>query len=149
MMTISWQFSSASSWFRIGEVGEITVSCWEEIIRAAGEFVQVEEEDGEDHTEEEEEERDSEGNQVSKSKVVPDRPWKISDWTDCKVHPSKLLTEDNSGLLSTAANLDPGECEEGDSGKDDEGGMSGQDIERGFTAELQCRHHGEQKLWTE
>ena len=105
---------------------------------ATTEFVQVEEEGGEEDTEHVE--REGVGkDEINENKVtinikevVEDPPDYITDRTDSDVDISKLLTESDVVVFTTTASIQSGEGKESDSGEDNEGGLSVEDLQRGF-----------------
>ena len=82
----------------------------------------------------------------TKSEVIPDQPADITKSTDCHVDPSELLTEPDTGLATSATNLDLGEGEEGEGGEEEEGGMMGDDLEGGLTAKIDGGEDGQETL---
>ena len=79
---------------------------------------------------------------ICKVKVPPDPPDRIADCANCDVDPSELLTEADSVVFTatTITNIMSGESKEGHRGEDNEGGMSVEDLQRGFISEV---HSGE------
>ena len=83
-----------------------------------------------------------------KSKVIPDQPGHITDCADRHVDPSEPPTEYNSVVSSTdnttttTVNGQSGESKVSDSGEDNEGGLSVEDLQRGFREDV---HSGEER----
>ena len=71
----------------------------------------------------------------------------ITERIDSNVQPSKNPTEADS-VASTAntASIMTGKRKEGHRGEDNEGGMSVEDLQRGFISEVQSGENGEQEL---
>ena len=117
----------------------------------------MEEEEGEEDTEHEE--RESGGKNVNikssvvtcfcKSKIPPDQPGHITKNRQTYVDVSEFLTETDTGVFTTTANVQSGESKESDSGEDNEGGMSVEDLQRGFIEDVDSREEGEQELGQE
>ena len=80
------------------------------------------------------------------SVVDPDQPATVTESTDCHVNPSELLTKNDTGLTTTATNLDLGEGEEGEYWEEEEGGMVGDDLESGLTAKIDGGEDGQETL---
>ena len=78
--------------------------------------------------------------------MVPDQPADVTNCTDGHVDPSELLTEPDTGLTTTATNLDLGEGEEGDRGEEEEGGMVGDDLKGALTAQVDGGEDGQKTL---
>ena len=81
-----------------------------------------------------------------------DPPDNITDFADCDVDPSELLTEAVSVVFTTTTtttNIMSGESKEGNRGEDNEGGLSVEDLQRGFIKEVQSGEEGKKKLWSE
>ena len=81
-----------------------------------------------------------------------DPPDNITDFADCYVDPSELLTEAHSVVFTTTTTTNKiisGESKEGHCGEDNEGGMSVEDLQRGFRQEAQSGKEGEEELWSE
>ena len=90
------------------------------------------------------EERESEYNEKGKVQAVckcEDRPEEIPDCSDCYVNPSKSLAEDDSGIVRTKVTYSR-ESKVGNRWEDNEGGVSVEDLERGFISEV---HSGEER----
>ena len=114
----------------------------------------MEEEDGEEDTDQEE--RESVGKDVlrecpflmelNNTKVPPDQPGHIARSGKDGVDVGEPPTETHTGVLTAAANVQSGESEEGDSGEDNEGGLSVEDLQGGFISEVQSGEEGEDEL---
>ena len=78
--------------------------------------------------------------------MIPDQPATVTNSTDCHVDPSELLTEPDTGLATSATNLDLGEGEEGEGGEEEEGGMVGDDLEGVLTAQVEGGEDGQETL---
>ena len=82
-----------------------------------------------------------------------DPPDNITDFADCDVDPSELLTETDSVVFitttTTTTTIISRESKVSYSGEDNEGGMSVEDLQRGFREEAQSGKEGEEKLWSE
>ena len=128
---------------------------------AATEFVQVEEEDGEEDSEAEEGENNDKrvysfivAKQTqsitipltwSRPHIPPAPPDNISDCCDSNIDISKLLTESDFVVFTTTVNVQSGESKESDSGEDNEGGLSVEDLQRGFREEVDCGEEREEE----
>jgi len=112
----------------------------------------VEEEGGEEDTEHEERERDDKNdngrtralNRPRKEEIYP--PDDITDCCDSYVDVSELCAETDSVVFTTTANVRSGESEGGYSGEDNEGGMSVEDLQRGFIKDVQSGEEREKQL---
>ena len=84
-------------------------------------------------------------------KVPPDPPNHIADFAESDVDPSEFLTEADSVVFTatTTTNIMSGESKEGNRGEDNEGGLSVEDLQRGFIKEVQSGEEGKKKLWSE
>ena len=100
----------------------------------------MKEEGGGDDTGHREEEHDKDIDSLIKTKVGQSHPAHI---TYC-VDPSKCLTEFDSRV--SIKEIDFTEVKVGNRGEDNEGGMSVEDLERGFISEVQSREEGEEEL---
>ena len=75
--------------------------------------------------------------QIIHFKVQPDRPDHITGCADCDIDPSELLTEADSVVFTTTTtNIMSGKSKEGNRGEDNEGGLSVEDLQRGFREEV-------------
>ena len=85
------------------------------------------------------------------SKVSPDQPGHITDCADHHVDPSEPPTKTNSVVSSsdntttTTVNGQSGESKVSYSGEDNEGGMSVEDLQRGFREEVDCGEEREEE----
>ena len=79
----------------------------------------------------------------------PDPPDQISNCADCNVDPSELFTENDSVVFTATirrtACIVPAESKVSDSGEDNKGGMSVEDLQRGDIEEVQSGEEGEEK----
>ena len=78
--------------------------------------------------------------------IPPDPQDDVKNRADSNVDISKLLTETDSVVYITGTNVQTGESEESYNGKDNEGGLSVEDLQRGFIKEVDCGEEGE-KEW--
>ena len=106
----------------------------------------MQEENGEEDTGHKK--RESEAKKGIRS-LKPNCPGHIADYGEGHVDVSKLLTETDTGVFTTTANVESGESEESNRGEDNEGGMSVEDLQRGFISEVQSAEEGKKKLWSE
>ena len=113
----------------------------------------MEEEGGEENTGDKE--REGVGQDVfiegpssenTSSAVQPDQPGHVTDCGDGNVDISESRTESHSGLSAITVNVQAGESKEGDSRQDKEEGMSVENLQGGFVAEIQSRE-GREKKW--
>ena len=85
------------------------------------------------------------------SKVSPDQPGHITDCVDRHVYPSEPPTKYNSvvgstdNTTTTTTNVQSGESKVSYSGEDNEGGMSVEDLQRGFREEVDCGEEREEE----
>ena len=80
---------------------------------------------------------------LNDSKVPPEPPDHITDCADSDVDPSELLTEAHSVVSTpTPRNIMPGESKVGYSWEDNEGGLSVEDLHRGFISEVHSCEDG-------
>ena len=78
------------------------------------------------------------------SKIPPDPPDHIADCADCDIDPSELLTEADSGvyITTTTTTIMSGESKVSHNWEDNEGGMSVEDLQRGFILVVQSDNEG-------
>ena len=81
--------------------------------------------------------------------VTPDQPGNITDCTDSNVDPGKLLTKSDSGLTTTATEIELGECEEGEDWEEEDGRVAGDDLEGALTSQVQAGEDGQDGLGEE
>ena len=79
-------------------------------------------------------------------KVAPDHPGHITDYGERHVDVGEYLAEADTRILTTTANVESGESKESNSGEDNEGGMSVEDLQRGLISEVQSGEEGEEEL---
>ena len=104
----------------------------------------MEEEGGEEGTGNEKREKKNQ-----KQVLKQDPPDHIAHCADCDVDQSEILTEADSVVFTAAAsttNIMSGESKEGNRGEDNEGGMSVEDLQRGFIKEVQSGEEREEEL---
>ena len=71
----------------------------------------------------------------------------MTDSGDSHVDVSEFLTETDTRIITTTtANLKSGESKEGNRGEDNEGGLSVEDLQRGFISEVQSGEEREEEL---
>ena len=78
--------------------------------------------------------------------MPPNHPGHQTEKSQSHVDVSKFHTKNNTGVLTTTTNVQSGERKESDSGEDNEGGMSVEDLQRGFIEDVDSREEGEQEL---
>ena len=77
---------------------------------------------------------------------MPACPGHKADNGDSHVNVSEFLTETDTGIITTTANVESGESKEGKYGEDNEGGLSVEDLQRGFISGVHSREEREEEL---
>ena len=124
-------------------------------VAAGREFVKVKEEGGEEdagdeRNESEERKRIIETLQVpsnNKTRIQPDcPPGQITHYGEGHVDVSEFLAETETRIMTTTANVQSGESKEGNHGENYEGGLSVEDLQRGFISKVQSGEQREEEL---
>ena len=105
----------------------------------------MEEESGDEDTQHEDRESDDQNKWLKiNGRVAPDQPGHITHRGESDVDVSEFLTETDTGVFTTK--VESGERKKGHRGEDNEGGMSVEDLQRGFISEVQSREQREEEL---
>ena len=79
-------------------------------------------------------------------KVPPDHPGHITEGGEGYVYVGEFLAETDTRILITTSIVQSGEGKEGNRGEDYEGGLSVEDLKRGFIKEVQSGEEREEEL---
>ena len=81
--------------------------------------------------------------------VKPGQPGHITNCTDSNVDPRRPLAKPDSGLTTTATDIEPGEGEEGEDWEEEDGRVAGDDLEGALTSQVQAAEDGQEGLGKE
>ena len=81
--------------------------------------------------------------------VKPGQPGHITNCTDSNVDPRRPLAKPDSGLTTTATDIEPGEGEEGEDWEEEDGRVAGDDLEGALTSQVQVGEDGQDGLGEE